>query len=223
VEVVVESNSRPTCGKFRNVVIEAALVALAGTVFAFAANAISKRGLDLTRDYFPGSQISTPQITTSGKTNVNVAESTNAPTDTATEETVRRLAADGLNACDDQEALRLFQDPGNAEGRIVFVDARNEEHYAAGHIPGAYQFDRFRATDFIPTVLPACLKAEKVVVYCDGGACEESEFAAITLRDIGVSREKLFVYTGGIHDWENNGSSMEVGARNSGKISSGKK
>ncbi len=39
----------------KRVLLEAVLVAAIGTALAFVANALSPRGLNLTRDYFPGS------------------------------------------------------------------------------------------------------------------------------------------------------------------------
>ena len=36
------------------------------------------------------------------------------------------------------------------------------------------------------SVLPACLAARKVVVYCEGGECEDADSVAIMLRDVGI-------------------------------------
>ena len=74
----------------------------------------------------------------------------------------------------------------------------------------------------MPTVLPACLNAQKVVVYCNGGSCDDSEFAAIMLRDAGVPRENVFVYAGGFNEWKSNGQPVETGARRSGQLLSTK-
>jgi len=72
-------------------------------------------------------------------------------------------------------------------------------------------------------VLGACQNAEKVVVYCNGGDCEDSQFAAVTLRDTGVPKEKLFVYPGGMAEWATNGWPIEIGARKSGVLRDQKK
>ena len=98
------------------------------------------------------------------------------------------------------------------------VDARDSAHYEAGHIPGAWQFDHYRPESSLPKVLPPCLSALKIVVYCGGGQCEDSEFAAIMLRDAGVRRESLFVYAGGIAEWMARHLPIETGGRNSGRI-----
>jgi len=67
-------------------------------------------------------------------------------------------------------------------------------------------------------VLPACLGALQVVVYCTGGQCEDSEFAAIMLRDAGIQRQNLFVYPGGINEWSALKLPVELGARKSGQL-----
>ena len=55
--------------------------------------------------------------------------------------------------------------------------------------------------------------------YCNGGECDDSEHAAIMLRDsLGIPKEKVFVYGGGIAEWTTNGLPIEVGARNSGEF-----
>lgn len=116
------------------------------------------------------------------------------------------------------EAEQLFRDPRFAQGLVIFLDARDDAHYEAGHIPGAYQFDHYRAPRFLPTVLPVCSVAEKVLVYCGGGDCEDSEFAAITLRDTGLKADKVVVFAGGFHEWETRALPVELGARNSGNL-----
>ena len=55
--------------------------------------------------------------------------------------------------------------------------------------------------------------------YCNGGDCDDSEHAAIMLRDsIGIPKEKVFVYGGGITEWATNGLPIELGPRNSGQF-----
>lgn len=183
---------------------------LAAVIFALAANALSPRGLSLTRDYFPGGQ--------GGAVVPNPFAGTNAGPFQPDHGAEARLAARGLKALAHAGAVQLFQDPRYAHGLIVFLDARNEAQYLAGHIPGAHQFDHYRAPQYLPAVLPVCLAAERVVVYCGGGECEDSEFAAIILRDAGVPGEKLAVYATGFQSWEQGGLPVELGLRNSGNL-----
>ena len=123
-----------------------------------------------------------------------------------------------MQLIDGRQAVQLFHDSHLKPGVIVFIDARDEEHYQAGHIPGAYEFDPYHPEKYFPAVLPVCQAAEQIVVYCNGGDCDDSETAALLLRDMGIPNQKLFVYGGGITEWTNNHLPVETGARNSGNL-----
>ena len=115
--------------------------------------------------------------------------------------------------------VQLFHDPRREQDGVIFIDARDDEHYRAGHVPGAYHFDRFRPEQYLTNVLQACLVAQQMVFYCNGGDCDDSEHAAIMLRDsIGIPKEKVFVYGGGLTEWITNGLPVELGLRNSGQF-----
>ncbi|MCX6876849.1 MAG: rhodanese-like domain-containing protein [Verrucomicrobia bacterium] len=195
-------------GNTKRVLLEAGLVLACGGLVAVAANFLSPRGLSLTRDYFPGPA----RIPAAGPV-------TNAPpvTDLA-ERTRDYFQARGLQVADQQQVAQLFSDPRREQELIVFVDARNEQHYAEGHVPGAYLFDHYRRDNYLPDLLPVCLTAQTIVIYCTGGNCEDSEFAAMTLRDAGVTQEKLVIYPGGLGAWQTAGLPLETGPRNSGKL-----
>jgi rhodanese-related sulfurtransferase len=202
----------------RNVLLEALVMAVAGAAIALVANGISARGLSLSRNYFPGES-----RVHAGKTNAPVS-TTNAVASSPESTGLTMLAEKGLQGLESDKAEQLFQDPRYQSEQIIFIDARDDKHFDEGHIPGAYQLDRFRPEAYLPAVLPACTRAEQVVVYCNGGACEDSLFAAEMLRDNGlVKNEKLFVYTGGIADWQAKGRPIETGARKSGVMKETKK
>ncbi|HWH72296.1 MAG TPA: rhodanese-like domain-containing protein, partial [Candidatus Sulfotelmatobacter sp.] len=57
-----------------------------------------------------------------------------------------------------------------------------------------------------------------IVVYCNGGNCEDSELAATMLRDAGIPKDKLLVYGGGMTEWTTNGLPVELGQRKSGNL-----
>lgn len=201
----------------KTIVLEALLVTALGLAFALAANALSPRGLRLSRNYFPGDE----------RVIVAALPSTNALPANATASsgglanaTLRRLQQRGLQVVASNEVVELSRDLRYEQGLVVFIDARNDQHYQAGHIPGAWQFDHYRAENYLPAVLPVCLSAQKVVVYCTGGTCEDSEFAAVMLRDAGVPQENLFVYAGGIAEWMTTGHPVEIGVRGSGQLRS---
>jgi len=129
-----------------------------------------------------------------------------------------RLEAAGLQVLPHDGVVELFKDPIYADGAFVFVDARNDDHFAAGHIPGAYQFDHFRMERYVNEVVPAAKGAIQVVVYCYGMDCTDSEIAARHLKNFGVDPSMLFVYVGGIQRWCKEGHEVETGPRGSGQI-----
>jgi len=192
--------------------LEAVLVAVAGALFAFTANQVSPRGLSLARNYFPqGSGRLLPTATPN-------ASGTNVSTIDPAQVLAAELKAKGLQLIDRHQVLQLFHDPRFKDNRVAFLDARDEEHYRAGHIPGAYEFDPYHPEKYFGVVLPLCQSAQQIVVYCNGGDCDDSETAAVLLRDIGVAKEKLLVYGGGITEWEASGLPVETGDRNSGDL-----
>jgi rhodanese-related sulfurtransferase len=203
--------------KARTVLLEAVLVAALGLVFALAANALSPHGLRLTRNYFPKGEPDSGKLKPGQQTGSNTVVG-KAASSTAPEGTIQRLQQHGLQAMDSNDVAELFGSQGFQQGLLLLIDARDDSHYEQGHIPGAWQFDHYHAEQYFPTILPLCLRAQKVVVYCTGGACEDSEFAAIMLRDAGVPRDSLYVYAGGITEWTNSGQPVETGGRQSGQL-----
>ena len=193
----------------RNLLLEAVLVTASGLVVAFASNALSPRGLKLTRNYSPGTALAMSKaMESSGGT--NVLRNANI---------LSALRAEGLQLVDGNEAAKLFADPKRSQDLLIFVDARDDEHYQAGHIPGAYQLDHYHPENYLASVLPACQAAEKIVVYCKGGSCEDSEQTALMLRDSsGVPKDRLFVYAGGFDEWTADHRPVELGQRNSGQL-----
>ena len=131
---------------------------------------------------------------------------------------VARLAEKGLQAMTLAEALTTWQDPMRQYEAFVFVDARDDLHYEEGHIPGAWPFDPFRPDAYLPDLMPLLPTSMKLVVYCNGGDCEDSESAAIQLLQWGADASRLFVFAGGITAWRDAGLPVEKGARNSGDI-----
>jgi len=190
-----------------------------GLVLAVATNWVSPRGLSLTRNYFPNTGKTVSNVVTGAVSTVTVTNpAVRAGGEGAWEIVAARLRGKGLHPIDGTEAAQLFQDLKSGRDLVVFVDARDDRHYEEGHIPGAHQFDRYYPEKHLPGVLTACLSATKIVVYCTGGNCEDSEFAALMLRDAGVAPERLLVYAGGIVEWTAKLLPVEVGGQNSGRM-----
>jgi len=199
------------------VLLEAALVVVIGALFAFVANRVSPRGLALTRDYFPAGTGRLMSATPLANPPRN-ATGTNFVALTPAQLLAAELKEKGLQLIDGSQAARLYHDPRFRQDVVAFVDARDEQRYREGHIPGAYEFDPYRPEKYFAAVLPVCQAAEQIVVYCNGGDCDDSETAAILLRDVGIANQKLMVYVGGITEWATNGLPVEMGGRNSGNL-----
>jgi rhodanese-related sulfurtransferase len=197
---------------------EGLLVAATGAALAFAANALSPYRLSLAKDYFPADRSGSPVAAPSASHPNPAGAKTNAPLASLPD----RLHASGLQLADVTQVSQLFHDPRRQQDWVIFIDARDDEHYQAGHIPSAYHFDRFHPENDLSNVVQPCLTAQKIVFYCNGGDCDASEQAAIILRDsLTLSPEKVLVYGGGINEWMTNGLPIELGERNSGRFTNG--
>lgn len=202
--------------KVRPVLIEAGMVLSVGLAFGLLANYLSPRGLDLRRNYFPPEPTKTVPTATTESTVGKVPATVRTNQQVAS--AAARLRQAGLQPIDTGQAEQFFNDPRRQQGLVVFIDARDEEHYRDGHIPGAVELDYYHIDKYLSAVLPVCLPAQVVVVYCHGGDCEDSEYAVRTLKETGVPAEKLFVYTGGITEWKARKLPVEIGPQDSGHL-----
>lgn len=99
------------------------------------------------------------------------------------------------------DMIDWFQSQEYASGQVVFIDARNDEAYEEGHIPGAFQVDNYNFDRDFPLFLEDIEEAEVIVVYCGGGECEDSIFVASALEGMDIARSKIRVFEGGINAW----------------------
>ena len=188
--------------ELRRVVREFLALAAMGLVIGVAANAANPNGLSLTRNYFGGPPSPPP------------------PGPMTEEQMVQRLKDRGFQALFHSEVLDIFNSPYRTDGVYVFVDARSDGLYQTGHIPGAYQLDHYYRDRHLDTVLEACKVADKIVVYCNGGECEDSELAVGDLLEKGVPAERLYIYAAGFTKWHAESSDYEIGDRDSGQVTS---
>jgi rhodanese-related sulfurtransferase len=195
----------------QKIILEALAVGVVGAGFAFAANKISPNGLALNRNYFPSGVAATTNTATATLASASPARVLSPATTTAKpgdDEVVARLKGKGLTWISREDVERMVGEAG-----VVLVDARDEEKFEKGHLPGAYELDPYHPERTMGTVLPACEAATKVVVYCAGGECEDADGVAILLRDGGIAAERLVVYGGGMDEWLAQHKPVETGAR----------
>ncbi|HYA02222.1 MAG TPA: rhodanese-like domain-containing protein [Syntrophobacteria bacterium] len=94
-----------------------------------------------------------------------------------------------------------------ARNDAMFLDARDPDFYALGHIPGAvnlpvHDFDRM-----FPGLKDRIEAAPLVIVYCDGGGCEASVELTGKLFLEGIDR--ISVFPGGFQEWKESGQAVE--------------
>ncbi len=195
------------------------IVGVAGLAFAFVANQLSPRGLNPGRNYHPGGEKADPAPQTAKAPSVSLTATNSRPPAASPEAALKeRLEKNGLHLLQRDEVEKLFHDARRQQDLLMFIDARDEDEYHQGHIPGAYEFYHYYPDKYLADVLTPCQLAEQIIVYCTGGDCDDSESAALFLRDRGVPAAKLFIYGGGMTNWEAGRLPVESGARDSGSI-----
>ncbi|MCJ7497761.1 MAG: rhodanese-like domain-containing protein [candidate division Zixibacteria bacterium] len=100
------------------------------------------------------------------------------------------------------QAMTYFQ-----THNTIFLDARLEGDYKAGHIPKALNlpFDEF--DQYYPKVELLLTKDKNIITYCDGTECEASLFLARILKERGFKNLKIFF--GGWTEWNKAGLPVE--------------
>ena len=83
----------------------------------------------------------------------------------------------------------------DSESEYIIIDARTQEEYDQGHIPGAILIPEYELADRAEKELPDT--NQLILVYCRSG--RRSKIAAEELVKLGYTNVKEF---GGIIDWE---------------------
>ena len=86
------------------------------------------------------------------------------------------------------------------EKNILFIDARAEEYYLEGHIPGAICNDNF--DQLINDIDSRIINNDFFVVYCSDDDCGSSEELAYQLFDQGYLN--IYLFKGGWKQWIEN-------------------
>jgi rhodanese-related sulfurtransferase len=85
----------------------------------------------------------------------------------------------------------------------LFVDARDETAFSAGHIAGAVSLPLGMAGMALPKFKRDLPKEKPLVVYCGGYDCHDSRDLAVRLLDEGY--RSVYVYEGGYPEWRDAG------------------
>ncbi len=183
----------------KRTITQATLFLIAAAALGLAGNAIHPDGLELGRDYFPVDRLDEAAGQSDGAENGDEVPDPRRDFQMMD----RATAHDWWQASWDTEAGAW-----NAANGIFFLDARRPDSYATGHIPGAFLADPYGDEKIISEELAAKLREEAfaVIIYCNGGDCEDSLTVAFQLKyGHQVPEELIHVYEGGWTDWRGAG------------------
>ena len=93
------------------------------------------------------------------------------------------------------------------QGNVLFVDARSQDNYEDGHIPGAVSLPVGQFDDQIESFLDQYAPDQPIVTYCSGRTCEDSHDLAGFLMDAGFMDVQIFI--DGFPGWEAEGYPIE--------------
>ena len=83
----------------------------------------------------------------------------------------------------------------------LWIDARPEEEFARGHVPGAMPLNEDQWNAQLPALLAAWSPERKLVVYCSRQSCDASHAVAERLRNE-AELKNVFVLEGGWEEWQ---------------------
>jgi rhodanese-related sulfurtransferase len=100
---------------------------------------------------------------------------------------------------------------------VLFLDARRTSVYEAGHVAGARSFSVWESD--VDEKVNALYNERSdprdqdrpIVIYCSGGACEDSHMLSQKLW--GIQFNNLYVYKDGFPDWQQRGGAVKTGGQ----------
>jgi rhodanese-related sulfurtransferase len=99
----------------------------------------------------------------------------------------------------------------------LFLDARRTSVFEAGHIAGARSFSVWesdideKVNGLFNERSDPSDQNKPIVIYCSGGACEDSHMLAQKLW--GIQFNNLYVYKDGFPDWQNRNGAVKTGGQ----------
>jgi len=102
-----------------------------------------------------------------------------------------------------------LQEALSAREPLLWVDARPRSEYERGRIPEAMLLNEEEWDARVTAVLDRWQPGQRVVVYCDSGACRASHAVAERLREFRMG--PVFVLQGGWERWKRSRESAGAG------------
>jgi len=115
------------------------------------------------------------------------------------EDTVRK----GLAVIGPDEARAVLMN-----GKALFIDARDPDEFAAGHIPGAMNISADALMTGLEPVVTGLDKTKAMILYCGNLACSKSKDLAQGMKDLGFTN--LAVMPEGMDGWRAVGGPVEA-------------
>jgi rhodanese-related sulfurtransferase len=103
------------------------------------------------------------------------------------------------------EALKTFQ-----QGNGLFIDARHEDEFDAGHIKGAISLP-LKTLETNPALIQGLAKDTLIVTYCSGEECALSIDLGEKLASMGFTNVKVF-FSGWL-EWQKRNLPIEIGTK----------
>jgi len=105
---------------------------------------------------------------------------------------------------EDPQAISMSQAMAYFQAHsTIFLDARLEPDFKAGHISRALNLPFEEFEQYYPKLEPLLSKDKVIITYCDGTECEASLFLARLLKTKGFRNLKIFF--GGWTEWSKAG------------------
>ena len=96
---------------------------------------------------------------------------------------------------DYNEVVSLLDSKG-----AILIDAREPAFYEDGHIPGAISWPFNEFMEYLEKYKDRLSDDKPLVVYCEGGNCDQSNSLAEDLKVTGY--REIYIYQGGFSEWQ---------------------
>ena len=84
----------------------------------------------------------------------------------------------------------------------MWIDARPDDEFARGHVPGAISLNEDRWNELLPEFLQVWSPDKKIVVYCSAKSCNAAREVAERLRKEAQLPNEIRVLQGGWEEWQ---------------------
>ncbi len=100
------------------------------------------------------------------------------------------------------DAIKMHEDKTG-----IFLDARTQELFGQGHIPGARNLPFYEIETFQEKALEGASEDTPLIIYCEGIGCELSFFLGRELTASGY--KQIHIFYGGYPEWADTGLAVE--------------